>query len=231
MQKTVFTQEEIINKINVSEELFTEWQKKGFIKAVGRNDDNSPFFTQDTLDKTTKIQKLSELGFTEEDIKKIIKKIGLPQKKQTKEEKEFAKNFLTVGDLADKIGVSARTIKHWEDKGIIEPDMRSEGGFRLYAKTYIYICNLIQDLQLFGYTLEEIKTLSDYFREFLDIKSNGHRFKKTDVNDKLENLHNEVENLFSKMSQLKEGIHRWEDLLKKKKKEISSLKAKNNKRS
>ncbi|MBU1917247.1 MerR family transcriptional regulator [bacterium] len=230
MQKAVFTQEEILSKINVSDKLFSEWQKKGFIKAVGRNEDNNLFFTQDTLEKTTKIQKLAELGFTDEDIKKIIKKIGLPQKKQTEKEKDFSKNFLTVGDLADKIGVSPRTIKHWEDKGIIEPDMRSEGGFRLYAKSYVYICNLIQDLQLFGYTLEEIKTLSDYFREFLDIKNDYNKYNKTEANDKLENLHSEVEKLFLKISQLKEGIHRWEDLLKKKKKEISSLKTKNNKR-
>ena len=44
-------------------------------------------------------------------------------------------SYLTVGNLADKIGVSPRTIKHWEDKGIIEPDMRSDGGFRLYSAT------------------------------------------------------------------------------------------------
>ncbi|MCK7489606.1 MAG: MerR family DNA-binding transcriptional regulator [Anaerotruncus sp.] len=36
-------------------------------------------------------------------------------------------SFLTVGNLAERSGVSPRTIKHWEDKGIIEPDMRTRG--------------------------------------------------------------------------------------------------------
>ena len=39
-----------------------------------------------------------------------------------------------------------------------------------------------------------------------------------------------IENLFAKMNLLKEGISRWEELLKKKKKEIVNLKNKNVKR-
>ena len=75
-----------------------------------------------------------------------------------------------MGALAEKVGVSPRTIKHWEDMGIIEPNMRSEGGFRYYSDAYIYLCNLIKDLQLFNYSLVDIKMISDLFRYYLAIQ-------------------------------------------------------------
>jgi hypothetical protein len=40
----------------------------------------------------------------------------------------------------------------------------------------------------------------------------------------------DIEKLFSKMNMLKEGINRWEELLKKKKKELLNMKNSNNKR-
>ena len=110
-----------------------------------------------------------------------------------------------------------------EDKGIIDPDMRSEGGFRLFSEIYIYLCKLIKDLQLFGYSLEEIKKISDLFRDFLAIEKNPVIFKKDETAAKLSQMLSEIQILFDKMALFKQGIQRWEDLLKKKKKEILSL--------
>ena len=104
---------------------------------------------------------------------KIIKKVGLPAAAgDTKKKPADKTNYLTVGNLAEKLDVSPRTIKHWEEKGIIEADLRSQGGFRLYRDYYILLCNLIKDLQLFGYSLDEIKKVSDYFRTFIGIRDN-----------------------------------------------------------
>jgi DNA-binding transcriptional MerR regulator len=126
--------------------------------------------------------------------------------------------------------VSPRTIKHWEDKGIIEPNMRTEGGFRLYSGSYVFICKLIRDLQLFGYKLEEIKVVSDNVRTLMAIQSEINSCPKAEVEAKLESMLKAIQALFDKMAMLKEGIERWEDLLKKKKKDIQGLKAKNHKR-
>ena len=120
--------------------------------------------------------------------------------------------------------MSIRTIKHWEDKGIIEADMRSEGGFRLYSQTFVYLCNLIKDLQLFGYTLEQIKTISDYFRQFLAIEENIDTYSREEAAKKLDTMLHAIEELKGKINLLKEGISRWEELINKKKKEINSLK-------
>jgi DNA-binding transcriptional MerR regulator len=135
-----------------------------------------------------------------------------------------------VGHLAEKIGTSPRTIKHWEEKGIIEPDMRSQGGFRLYGEHYVYLCQLIKDLQLFGYSLEEIKTISDYFRLFIDLKENPDQGDAEENERNFARMMEEIEALFEKIRLLREGMARWEDLARKKKKEITVLRTRNQKR-
>jgi DNA-binding transcriptional MerR regulator len=221
--KKVFVLEDILEKTGVSEKDFKAWEKTKLIKPEGLTDGKIPLFTKNTIDKIKKIKNLYDLGYQLNDIQKIIKKVGLPKDEEEGKKGSKLNEFLTVGSLAEQVGVSPRTIKHWEDKGIIEPDMRSEGGFRLYSEIYIYLCQLIKDLQLFGYTLEEIKEISDLFRDFLAIEDNPAFFKKEETASKLNQMLSKIQILFDKMALFKEGIQRWEDLLKKKKKEILSL--------
>lgn len=230
MKKSIFIREEFLEKAGISEARLSEWEKNKLIKPVGFTDDQVPFYTDQTLEHVNQILKLQELGYGSEEIQKIIRKVGLPKTGAGTGELPEIDKYLTVGHLAEAVGVSPRTIKHWEDKGIIEPDMRSEGGFRLYSKIYILLCKLIQDLQLFGYTLEQIKLISDYFRDFLAIQGNPELFPKTELAQKLDLMLNEIQELFAKMTLLKEGIQRWEDLLKKKRREILTLRIQNQKR-
>lgn len=228
--KAVFTRAEFLSKFNLPETSLREWEKLKLLKPVGFTDNQVALYSEDIVDKIGHIQRLTELGYGPEEIQKIIKKVGLPKTVQKKDRAKDSDQYLTVGDLAERVGLSPRTIKHWEDKGIIEPDMRSEGGFRLYSNVYIYLCKLIKDLQLFGYTLEEIKGISDYFRDFLAIKDSLESFPQAEVSRKLEAMLSEIKVFLDKMDLLKEGIERWEDLLKKKRKEILNLKSKNQKR-
>lgn len=230
MQKNVFTREEFLARFNISEETLTDWERLKLLKPVGYADDKVPCYAEDLGGKIQHIQRLSELGYGPEEIQKIIKKVGLPKSPKEKEKTEELGEFLTVGNLAERAGLSPRTIKYWEDKGIIEPDMRSEGGFRLYSGVYVTACELIRDLQLFGYSLEEIKEISDYVRDFFALRENKDAFSKTETARRLEGMLEKVEALFEKMNLLREGIKRWEDLLKKTKKQISELKNNNEKK-
>lgn len=230
MNKNVFTRNDLLRRTGVSEEVLVRWTKEKLVKPAGFTDDKTPLFSEETLARLENILKLKELGYGLEEIQKIIKKIGLPRTKGNRANNNGHDQFLTVGSLAEKAGVSPRTIKHWEDKGIIEPDMRSEGGFRLYSKIYIYFCKLIQDLQLFGYSLEEIKVISDYFRDFLALQELLESFDKAAATSKLEAMLESIQTLFDKMKLFREGMERWESLMKKKKKEILNLKVKNQKR-
>jgi DNA-binding transcriptional MerR regulator len=228
--KTVFARPEFLAKFNLPETSLREWEKLKLLRPVGYSDDKVSLYSEDMGEKVKHIQKLNELGYGPDEIQKIIKKVGLPKAAGKKELPENSDKYLTVGNLAERVGLSPRTIKHWEDKGVIEPDMRSEGGFRLYSEVYVYLCELIRDLQLFGYRLEEIKAISDYFRDFLAFQKNLAAFPKDEVSHKLDAMLKGIKVLFDKMNLLGKGVERWENLLKEKKKEVLDLKKKKQKR-
>ncbi len=230
MDNRVYKRDEFAARFNIPEPALREWEKLKLLKPVGFTEERVPLYAEDMLGKLNHIQSLENLGYGPEEIQKIIKKVGLPRSGEMKGGEGEHGEYLTIGDLGERVGLSARTIKHWEDKGIIEPDMRTEGGFRLYSKIYVYLCELIRDLQLFGYTLEEIKKISDDFRDFLALKDKLEAFPQNEAACKLDAMLVEIKNLRDKINLFKEGIDRWEDLLKKKKKEVLNLKHKNEKR-
>ena len=90
---------------------------------------------------------------------------------------------------------------------------------------------MIRDLQLFGYSLEEIKEISDHFRDFLSIKGRLQTYPKEETEKKLDEMLEKIQAFFGRMELYKGGLERLEELLKKKKREIVGLKAKNRNRS
>ena len=231
MSNDVFAGGDLAQKAGVSPESLETWTKAKLVRPAGYADDKTPLYAPEALDRIAHIRKLEDLGYGLEEIQKIVKKVGLPQVEGGRDKKKRNKDpYLTVGSLAERSGVSPRTIKHWEDKGILESDMRTEGGFRLYSESYVFLCQLIRDLQLFGYTLEEIKDVSGEVRDFLSIEADLAAFPRADVGVKLEGMLARIEALRDKMNLLREGIERWEDLLKKKRKDVRALRARNRKR-
>lgn len=230
MKNSIYTRGEFLARFEFAESSFKEWEELKLVKPAGFTDDKVPLYAGETAEKARHIQRLAELGYKPDEIEKILKKVGLPKAAEKKRKPGDPDQYLTIGNLAERVGLSPRTIKHWEDKGIIEPDMRSEGGFRLYSEVYVYLCELVRDLQLFGYTLEEIKAASDHFRYFLALQENLEPFPKAEVSTRLDAMLTDIKLLFDKMGLLEKGIKRWEGLLKKKRKEILDLKNKNQKR-
>jgi DNA-binding transcriptional MerR regulator len=229
MSKEILSLEDMAGRTGIPTKRLSEWVTAKLLKPDGFTGDKAPLFSPGSLDRVTHIQRLADLGYGTEEILKIVKKIGLPRDERGRKREPEKGRFLTVGNLAERSGVSPRTIKHWEDKGIIEPDMRTEGGFRLYSESFVFLCQLIRDLQLFGYTLEEIKTFSDDVRTLLAIEADPHKFPQAEVDKRLAGMLEAVQALFDKMKLLEEGVERWQDLLKKKKKDIVALQAKNRK--
>src|SRR4030043_1192131 len=211
MNKNILTRDEFIARFKLEGASLQEWERARLLKPAGFTDEKIPLYSEEMGGRAVAIQKLIELGYEIEEIQRILKKVGLPKKVEKNRKPEEAARYLTVGDLAEQVGLSPRTIKHWEDKGIIEPDMRSEGGFRLYSGGYVYLCELVRDLQLFGYTLEEIKEISDSVRAFLAIQENPDAFPKAEVTSMLEAMLTEIKVLFDKIGLLQKGIKRGED--------------------
>src|SRR4051794_26678969 len=68
--------------------------------------------------------------------------------------------LLQIGEVADRTGVTQRTLRFYEEKGLLTPADRMEGGFRLYSDADIANIRLIKQLQqLLGFSLAEIKEM------------------------------------------------------------------------
>jgi DNA-binding transcriptional MerR regulator len=230
MKESVYLKDELVKKTDVNPELMDQLEKLKILQPTGITEDAVAFYSDATIQHVNYVKQLMGMGYSLEAIQKIIKKVGLPKIAGSKGKNTGTKKYLTVGGLSASVGVSARTIKHWEEKGIIEADMRSDGGFRLYSETYIFLCKLIRDLQLFGYSLDQIKNISDLFRLFTQIQKGLQTYSPGETDQKFTDMLNEINELRGRITLFKEGIERWEELINKKTKEIQTLLKENAKR-
>ncbi|MCI0495305.1 MerR family transcriptional regulator [candidate division KSB1 bacterium] len=226
MAKEIITTKEIVEQTALDQDMLQKIVERKLVKPLGTVDENVLVFDKQTIQQIEQIKQFLEMGYSIEAIEKILKKVGLPAAGAARDQDSRKVKYLTVGELANRLNINPRTLKFWEERGIVEPDTRSDGGFRLYADYWIYLCQLIQDLQLFGYTLDEIKETSNLFRDFLAIQKSLHAFSYEETKQKLQTMSERIKLFYEKMSQLKEGIHRWEELLKKKEKEIRQFESK-----
>lgn len=68
--------------------------------------------------------------------------------------------YLQIGEVAERTGVTQRTLRFYEEKGLLKAPTRMEGGFRLYSEADVQRVERIKRLQqLLGFTLAEIKEL------------------------------------------------------------------------
>lgn len=64
---------------------------------------------------------------------------------------------MTSGEIAKKVGVSQKTIRLYDEKGLLKPSEYSEGNYRLYDKEALLILENIIALKQIGFSLEEIR--------------------------------------------------------------------------
>ena len=64
---------------------------------------------------------------------------------------------MTSGEIAKKVGVSQKTIRLYDEKGLLKPSEYSEGNYRLYDKEALLILENIIALKQVGFSLEEIR--------------------------------------------------------------------------
>ena len=67
--------------------------------------------------------------------------------------------LLKIGPFAKLAGTNLRTLRYYEELGLLEPAERSDGGFRLYRSADKHRVQLIRDLQSLGLQLEAIRDL------------------------------------------------------------------------
>ena len=62
-----------------------------------------------------------------------------------------------IGEVADSVGLSLRTIRHYEEVGVVVPSGRSAGGFRLYTDAEVDRLRLVKRMKPLDFSLEEIR--------------------------------------------------------------------------
>ncbi len=67
--------------------------------------------------------------------------------------------YFTIGEFADRAGVTARTIRYYDQIGLLQPSAYSESGRRLYSELDYTRLQQILTLKLIGLSLEDIGQL------------------------------------------------------------------------
>ncbi len=66
------------------------------------------------------------------------------------------KDKMRIGEFAEQAGVTPRTIRYYEDLGLLGPSQREGQGFRYYTDTELSRLKKIEVLKQLGISLEEI---------------------------------------------------------------------------
>jgi len=65
--------------------------------------------------------------------------------------------FMTVGELAKKMGVTIRTLQYYDKEELLSPSAESEGGRRLYTDKDLVLLHQIISMKSLGFSLTDIK--------------------------------------------------------------------------
>ncbi len=87
---------------------------------------------------------------------------------------------LRIGEVAKSTGLTTRTLRYWEQLGLLSPSSHRESGERLYNASAIERVGRIRELQdLLGFSLAEVKVVLDAEDDLERIRSD-YRANKTD---------------------------------------------------
>lgn len=97
---------------------------------------------------------------------------------------------MQIGEAAERVGLSIRTIRHYEDAGLVVPSARSEGGFRLYTEPDLDRLRVVKRMKPLGFTLEEMRDLLT----ILDALSTAEGEDRAVLQDRLAMFHTAAQN-------------------------------------
>ena len=66
---------------------------------------------------------------------------------------------MQIGQVAERTELSIRTIRHYDDVGLIVSSARSAGGFRLYTEADVQRLLLVRRMKPLDFSLEQMREL------------------------------------------------------------------------
>jgi DNA-binding transcriptional MerR regulator len=74
-------------------------------------------------------------------------------------------NTFQIGEIAESLGITTRTIRLYEKEGLIEPPQRTDGGVRFYSKPDIKRLKFVLKLKELGLSLQEMRELAELYNK------------------------------------------------------------------
>ena len=100
--------------------------------------------------------------------------------------------YLQIGEVAERTSVTQRTLRFYEEKGLLRPPTRMEGGFRLYSEDDVRRVEHIRRLQnLLGVTLAEIKEMVEAEEVLRELKAQYR--PESDISEKKRQLRKAID--------------------------------------
>ena len=66
-----------------------------------------------------------------------------------------------IGEVADAVGLSLRTVRYYEEIGLVVPVERTRGGFRLYDQRALERLHLVKQMKPLEFTLDDMREVLD----------------------------------------------------------------------
>ncbi|MCM2548062.1 MerR family transcriptional regulator [Burkholderia glumae] len=117
--------------------------------------------------------------------------------------------LLTVRDAADRLGVTPRTLKYYEERGLVTP-LRSEGRYRLYAEADLERFARILRLRALGFSLHGI---TEMLKRPSEATGDGQRrFSDASLREIHANLAQQVATLDERIAAARRELHEVETI-------------------
>lgn len=103
-----------------------------------------------------------------------------------------------ISDVSKKTGLTSKTIRFYEEKGLITPPLRSDNGYRNYSAKHVEELTLLQQARQVGFNLDECGEMMALFnnpqRHSADVKA--HTLEKI----------KEIENHIAQLTQMRQRL-------------------------
>ncbi|MGB4861963.1 MAG: MerR family transcriptional regulator [Tepidiformaceae bacterium] len=134
--------------------------------------------------------------------------------------------FFQIGEAAERAGLTQRTLRYYEEKGLLEPPTRMDGGFRLYSSEDMERLERIRQLkELLGFSLAEVKEMVEAEDVRLQIragwrkdadaieKTGKARLAREATLQQIALIDQKMDKMAAMREELAERAHKYEDLL------------------
>ncbi|MCI1900668.1 MAG: Zn(2+)-responsive transcriptional regulator [Enterobacter sp.] len=109
-----------------------------------------------------------------------------------------------IGELAKRAGVTPDTVRYYEKQQMIDHEVRTEGGFRLYTDKDLQRLKFIRHARQLGFTLESI-------RELLSIRIDPEHHTCQESKSIVQARLNEVETRIEELQTMQRSLQRLND--------------------